>query len=116
MLEHVADGRGHQVDALGGAAGEDDLLDATGIDVSTHLFARGFDQVGGLLRQGVHTTVYIGLVAMIHLVDGIDHTAWRQRCGGIVQIDERPPLDLAIKDGILGSDFVDVQHFLDDRL
>ena len=110
VLKHVAHRRGHQVDALGGATGEDDLLNASGIDVSAHLVASGLDQVGGLLRQSVHATMHVGLVAVIHLVDGVDHATGSQRGGSIVQIDERPALDCAIQDGILTAYFFDVQQ------
>ena len=89
VLEHLAKGRCHEVDALGSATGEDDLLNAAGIDKGTHLLARELHQVGGLLRQGVHATVHVGLVVVVHLVDGLHHGARRLGRGRIVQIDER---------------------------
>ena len=106
MLQHVAQRRRHQVDAFSSATCEDDFFDALGVDVLSHLFARRLDEVGSLLRKGVHATMYIGLVTMVHFVDDPYHAVRCERCGCIVQIDQWSPLDCAPQDGIFAAYFV----------
>ena len=76
ILKEIAVGGSHEVDGLGGATGEDDLLDGGGVDHAAHALAGDLLQVGGLLRQGMDASVDVGLVLKIHAVDGIDHAAW----------------------------------------
>lgn len=76
ILKEIAVGGSHEVDGLGGATGEDDLLDGGGVDHAAHALAGDLLQVGGLLRQGMDAPVDVGLVLKIHAVDGIDHAAW----------------------------------------
>jgi len=90
---------------------KDDLLHAARVDELAHLLARGLHQVGGFLRDGVHAAVHVGLVAVVHLLDGIHHTAWRLRRGSVVKIDQRVPVDLPLQDGIVGAYLVDIQLF-----
>ena len=97
-LQHLTEGGCHQVDSLGGTAGENHLLHTAGINEGTHLFACEFHKVGGFLRQGVNATVHVGLVVVIHPVNRLDDGTGRLRRGGIVQIDERATLNLALQD------------------
>ena len=111
ILEHLAKGRCHQVDALGRATGKNHLLDAVSIDESAHFLASELDQVGCLLRERVYTAMHIGLVVIVHLVNGLDDGSRRLGRCGIVEIDERASLNLALKDGIILAYLVDV-HFI----
>ena len=65
--------RGHEVDALGGAAGEDDLLRGGGAEEALHLRARGLVGVGGLHRELVHAAVDVGVVRLVDRALGVDH-------------------------------------------
>ena len=108
VVEHVAKGRRHQVDSLGRAAGEDHLLRGAGIDVVAHLLACGLDTVGSLLGDGVHAAVHVGLVHVVHVFDGLHHTARSLRGGSVVEIYQVVPVDLAGEYRVLGPDLVDV--------
>ena len=79
----------HEVDGLGGAAGEHDLLGFSCMDKRTNLLTRRLMKVGGLLRQVVHPTVHIRIHVEILIAHGIQHTE-RFLCGGrIIQIHQR---------------------------
>src|SRR4029453_3603702 len=63
-LEGPPDGLRHQVDALGGAPGEDDLLAARRPDEGAHRVAGRLVALGGLLAQGVQGAVHVGVAPL----------------------------------------------------
>ena len=108
VLQHLAERRCHEVDALGGATSENHLLDAAGIDEATHLFTRLLHEICRFLREGVDATVHIGLVVVVHPVDSLHNGTRRLGRRSIVEIDERAALNLALQDGIILTYLVDV--------
>ena len=96
--ELVAEGTDHQIQCLGSAAGEDNLLCLPGIDKLPHRLARRFVQVGGLLREVMNATMHVGIHVKIFVSHGIKH-AQRLLCRcSIVEIDQRPVVNRTGKD------------------
>ena len=85
----------HEVDGFGRAAGEDNLFAASRIEEAAHRVAGLLVELGGLLRQVVHATVHIGIDVQILVAHGIEHTQRLLRGCRIVEIDQRPAIDLA---------------------
>ena len=108
VLKHLAKRGGDKIDALGRATGKDHFLDTTRVDKGAHLFAREFHQIGGLLREGVHAAVHIGLIMVVHLVYGLNYLTRCLGCCGIVKVDEGAALYLTLQDGIILTNLVDV--------
>ena len=110
LHECVAEGRCDEVEALGGATGEDDFLGGGGMDELAHLFASCLVQVGGLLREVMHASVHIGIDIVIFLGHGLNHLS-RLLCGGcIVEIYQWPVIYRAAKDGEIFAYAVDIVH------
>ena len=94
----------HEVDALGGATGKDNLLVVAGIDEGLHLTAHGLVAVGGGSRKMMGAAMDIAIEMTIVVVDSLDDTQRLLRSGGIVEVDQRMAVDDGIEDGDLGSD------------
>ena len=78
----------HQVDGFGGAARKDDLALSGRIDVAGQQAPCTLVEVGGLLAEGVHAAVHIGVMLPIEAVGRLDHRQRPlRRCSG-VQVDE----------------------------
>ena len=71
--------------------------------------ARRLVEVGGLDAQGVDAAVHVGVGVGVEVDEGIDHLPRLLGGGGIVEIDQRSTIDLALKDGEVGANAVDVQ-------
>src|SRR5205814_9611298 len=69
----AAPGVGHQVGGLGRAPGEDDLPGRGGVDEPGGLGPGRLVGGGGLLGQGVHAAVDVGIVLLVVLVEGVEH-------------------------------------------
>ena len=52
----------------------------------------------------------VGLVLIVHIVDGLDHAARGLGCGGIVEVDERTAVDVAAQYGKLFAKIIDGIH------
>ncbi len=105
---HAAVGRGHEVDGLGSVAGEDDLVDARGIEEAAHDLARVLEALRRGVREIVQAAVNVGVFEAIGVVHGLDH---RQRLlggGAVVEIDQRLAVDLAEQDREIGPELLDV--------
>ena len=87
-----------EVDALGGAAGEDDFLRGAGVDELRDAFARGFVGAGRTIAQFMNTPVNVGVVVLVVALDRIKDGTGLLRCGGAVEVDERMAVDFLIKD------------------
>ena len=114
-----AEGGGQEVDALRGAAGEDDFVGGAGVDELAHGLAAGLMQFRGLLGEEVHAAVHVGVGVVILVGDGLDHTAGFLRRGAVVQVDQGLAVDGAAQDGEVGAYLLDVVHigvFLSDCL
>ena len=110
LVAEVEDGAGvalrDQVDRLGGAAHEDDLLAVGGVEEVLHRVARRLEGLGGALAEGVHAAVDVGVVGGVETRDGVDHRARLLRRGGVVEVDERLAVHLLGEDREVGAQAV----------
>ena len=105
---HGAVGAGDEVDALGGVAREDDLLDAWRIEEAAHRLARVLVAGGGGVGEEVQPAMDVGVFHLVGVVDGVEHRARLLRRGAVVEIDQRLAVDLAEQDREVGADGLDV--------
>ena len=56
------------------------------------------EQAGGLLGDGVHAPVHVGVGRLVVAVHGVDHRGRLLRRGGRVQVDQALAVDLAVQD------------------
>ena len=106
----LAEGGSHKVDGFGGASGEDDLGGRAGIDKAAHALAGGLVEVGGLLRQVVHTTVYVCVDVEVLVTHSVEHAQGFLGSGGVVEIDERAAVHLSSQYGEVFTYLMDVVH------
>ena len=99
----------HQVDAFGGAAGENDFLDAGRVQKGAHLFPRALVGGGGSLRQQVNAPVDVGVIAGVTPADGVDDRFRFLHRGGVVQIDQGLAVNPLMQDRKIGADAGEVQ-------
>ena len=90
--------RGDKIDALGGAASEDDLLGGAGVDELRDAFASTFVNAGGAIAQLVNAAMDVGVVVLVVALDGLENLTRFLRGGAVVEVDERVPVDLLIQD------------------
>ena len=91
--------RGDEIEALGGAAGENNLGRGTRIEEGAHALTGGLVQGGGFLREGVNAAVHIGVARGVEAVHGLQHGAGFLRRGGIVEIHQRATVHLTAQQG-----------------
>mmetsp|Transcript_9977 Transcript_9977/g.21175 ORF Transcript_9977/g.21175 Transcript_9977/m.21175 type:complete len:443 (+) Transcript_9977:317-1645(+) len=80
--------RRHQVDRLGRAAREDDLLPRRRVDEGGHLVARAFVRRRRTHRERVRAAVDVGVVARLVRAHRGDDGRWLVRGGGGVEVGE----------------------------
>ena len=56
------------------------------------------EQAGGLLGDGVHAPVHVGVGRLVVVGHGVDHGDRLLRRGGRVQVDQALAVDLAVED------------------
>ena len=76
LHEGVAPGVGDQVDALGGAAREDDFLGAAGVEEFPRPLSRRLEGIRGTVAQLVDAAVDIGVVALVVTHQSVNDRAW----------------------------------------
>ncbi len=91
-------GVAHEVDRLGAAAREDDLVRVAGVEELLHADARFFVALGRRAREIVHAAVHIRIFAGGEIVHGIQHVVRLLRRGRVVEIDELLAVHLARED------------------
>ena len=102
--------RGHEVDGLGGAPGENNLLGLAGIDELPDPLTCRLMQVGGLLAEIVNATVNVGIHVEILVAHGIEHAQWFL-CGCcIVKIDQGPAIHLTAENGEVVAYLSNIVH------
>ena len=74
---HPAEGLRHQIDRLGGIAGEDDLVRRRRVDEAAHAFARILESLGRGIGEIMQAAMDIGIV----LVHRLDACARARPCG-----------------------------------
>ena len=97
---------GHQVDAFGGAAHEDQLVLGAGVEEALGLGARLFVGRRGALAQLVHAAMDVGAIHLVELADGVDHRERLLRRGGVIQIHQRLAVDALLQDREILPDLV----------
>src|SRR5438270_8718933 len=100
----------HEVDRLGGVAGEDDLLYGGGVDEGGHSAARRLVGGGRLFAQGVDAPMGIGVVPPVVIVHRIDHRRRFLRGGGAIEVNQRLAVDLPSQDREVSLDRLGVQR------
>ena len=93
--------RRHEVDALGGATGEDNLAAMAGTDEGLHLAADVLVALGGLDGQVVGATVYVGVDGAVVVAQGVDHGEGFLGGGCVVEVDKRVAVHLLVEYGEL---------------
>ena len=91
---------GDEVDALGGAAGDDDLIR---IETLLEFTAAGFVPLGRFSSKGVDGSVDVGVGLGVVIVHRIENDLRFLRGRGVVKINEWMAVDLALEDGKLVS-------------
>ena len=100
----AAPGVGHQVGGLGCAPGEDDLPGGGGVDEPGGLGPGRLVGGGGLLGEGVHAPVDVGVVLLVVLVEGVEHGPGLLGGGGRVEVHEPLAVDPAVEDREVGPE------------
>ena len=102
-----------QIDRLGRALGEDDLIDRTGMDQLSDTAARGFIGLGRLVCEAVQATMDVGIGGFHHPAHGLDDRPRLLRGGRAVQIDQRLAVDLTFQNRELFADLGDIKTHQD---
>ncbi len=102
----------HQVDRLGGAADEHDVLRARRTDEVGDGVARLLVGVGGPGRQFVCGAVDVGVLVRVELHQPVDHHLRLLRGGGVVEPDQRLSVDDLFEDREVRPHRVDVEHLV----
>ena len=79
---------GHEVQALGGVAREDDLLGRGGVDELLHGRARVFVNLGRRHAQPVKAAQRVGVAFLVIIAHGVQHALWFLRRRRVVEIDQ----------------------------
>jgi hypothetical protein len=99
-----------QIDALGGAAREDDLARRAGIDEAAHTLARTLERGRRRLAQGMHAAVHVGVRVHLVVVHRADHLQRALRGGGAVQVHQGMPVHAGAEDGKVAPHALDVER------
>ena len=106
----VAPAAGDEVDALGGAARENDLGGIGGMDESRDSRACALVGVGGAHGEGVEAAVDVAVVALVVVHERVDDGARFLGGGAVVEVDEGFAVDLLVQDREIGADFLEIEH------
>ena len=105
LVDHqAAKALGHEIDGLGGVAGEDQLILGRRIEKAAHAFAGILEALGCRVGKEMQAAMDIGIFLGVALHDGIKHGLGLLRRGGIVEIDQRLAIDLARQDREVAAD------------
>ena len=99
---------GEQVQRLGGATRENDLLRFLGMDEIGHGLTSMFVGLGRLLAQVMHSTVDVAVLVQVIVALTLDDAQRLLSGGGIVEIDQGLAINLLVKDRELVSYFVNI--------
>ena len=88
----------HQIDGFGGPADKDDFLRVRGADELPHFFSPAFVQIGRVFaRRG--RPGGCSSCPGCKIRGGVDYALWFLRRGGVVEPDERIPVDMLLSGG-----------------
>jgi len=108
-LIRATEGGGDQIDGISGAGSEDDLLGAIYIEMLCDGLPGGFVGGSGRLGKPVNTTVDIGVDSLVVVPGRVENAKRFLGGGGVIEIDERFPVDLLIQDGKLLAKLIGIQ-------
>ena len=106
-----APGTGDEVDALGGAARENDFLGAAGVDEFGGARPGGFVTGRGAIAQFMDAAMDVGIVVFVIMHQRVNHRARFLRRGGVVEINQRLAVDLLVEDREILAQFCPVNGF-----
>jgi hypothetical protein len=106
-----APGVGNEVDALRGAAGEDDLVLGGGAKETCRFLACRLKGIGRPGAQLMQRTMDVGIVTLVIVRQCLNDGPRLLAGGRAVQIDQRVPLNLLVEDGKIGADAMPVHDF-----
>jgi hypothetical protein len=89
---------GDEVDSFSRAARKNNLMCLPGVDQSPDFDARIFIFAGRQLAQIINAAVHIGVLLGVIAIDRLNHHLRFLRGGRAVQVDERTPVNLLVKD------------------
>ena len=87
-------GRCHEIDRLGGVAGEDDLFCAPGVKEFLDLGPSTFISLGRRIGEEMQPAMHVGVFGGVGLPHAIEHHGRLLRGRGVVQIDQRLAINL----------------------
>ncbi len=102
----------HQVDRLGGAANEHDVVRTRRTDELGNGVACLLVGVGGSGRQLVRGAVDVGVLVRVELDQPVDHHLRLLRGGCVVEPDQRLAVDDFFEDREVGPYRIDVEHLV----
>ncbi len=94
LMLRLAPGRRHEVDRLGGVAGEDDLFGARGVEEFCDLGAAAFIGFGGGVGEVMQPAMHVGVFALVGFRHAVEHGGGLLGGSGVVEIDQRLAIDL----------------------
>ena len=106
----AAETLGDEVDALGGAADEDDFACFGRVDEALHLGARILVGLRGPLAEQVNAAMDVAALGRVKAFQGVEDRLRLLRGGRVVEIHQRPAVDLLPQDGKVGPDAAHVER------
>jgi hypothetical protein len=100
---------GNQVDGLGGAADEHDLLGRRRVEEVRDLGASILVGVGGAGGKFVGGAVDVGVLVLVEVFQAVDDGLRLLRGGGVVEPDQRTAIDLLAQDGKVVANGGDIE-------
>ena len=110
LEKFISPGMGDEIDALGRAPGEDDLIDAPRIEELRGPGTGSFVGGTGAVTQLVDAAMHIGVVMLVIVQQGIDHLPGFLGRGRVVEIDEVVPIHLLVENGEIPAQVLKVWH------
>jgi len=111
----TAERLGHQIDAFGGVAREDDLARRGGVDEALHRRAGVLERFGGALAEQMDAAVYVHVVLAVVGHQRVEHRTRLLRRRGVVQVHERLAVHGLPKNGKVLADAAHVEADLGRR-
>ena len=99
-----------EIDRLGGAADEDDLVGRGRVEEAADLVAGRLVGVGRARREFVGGAMDVRILVPIEVHQAVDDGLRLLRGGGVVQPDQRPAVHILAKDGEVPSDGIHVER------
>src|SRR5205807_3287727 len=101
---------GDEIDALGGAANEDDLAGRARIDETPHALPRALVRLGSRLTQRVHAAMDIGVTVGLIVFDGPQHRQRALSGGAAVEVYQGAAVNDPAQDREIGAHALGVER------